>query len=249
MNGDNANAEELDGLSGAQLFSNANGCSPLRIKHPHLPSRRTFPCAHTRLSPVVTAPQTRTKTTSSSRATLTSELSRSTRARRRAAILGAARPARDPRALPSSAPHRARPDAPAHSPADPPPPSPPLPFLKDFGLAQTKLRAKAAREQERERETGTAINEPSGYRWHTRERSRAPRWVSGSRTKPPEVAAVHEGPLLLGSLYDTCSLHEDGVETVSQTRPGVAAAGTLATTALTPVTTPGFCSPDFSKLE
>ena len=134
-------------------------------------------------------------------------------------------------------------------PPSPPTPSPPLPFLKDFGLAQTKLRTKAAREQERERETGTAINEPSGYRWHTRERSRAPRWVSGSRTKPPEVAAVHEGPLLLGSLYDTCSLHEDGVETVSQTRPGVAAAGTLATTALTPVTTPGFCSPDFSKLE
>ena len=26
MNGDNANAEELDGLSGAQMFSNANGC-------------------------------------------------------------------------------------------------------------------------------------------------------------------------------------------------------------------------------
>ena len=56
MNGDNANAEELDGLSGAQMFSNCNGCRRCRSNtHTCLADGPCPACTHGSALPPPTA--------------------------------------------------------------------------------------------------------------------------------------------------------------------------------------------------
>ena len=65
-NGNGVVEEEYrDGLSGAELFSNANGCARVRVERPAR-------CRPPRSSPRLPPAQTRTRTTSSYRVTSTS---------------------------------------------------------------------------------------------------------------------------------------------------------------------------------